>query len=136
MIVLRRWNSAFRSESEAVILSAACLFSGAISLAGYTPASVEITFTELVRFCWSVSLVVGGMLRIMGLLSRRVRLDALGCLLLGWAALVFGLAITKVSPRGIVGALLIAAFGYGCLSRWWQYYRLGKAQRTSTDGAS
>lgn len=123
-----RLHKAFRSEPEAVILSVVCFWSGLVSLLGLVPLSVEVSLSKLMQILWSISLVVGGLLRTSGLMRRRPRLDGLGCLLLGWASLTFGLAITTINIRGLVGALLIAAFGYGCLARWWQYYKLGRAQ--------
>lgn len=132
---IKRLNAAFAAEPEAVVLSLACMMSGVAALAGLRPMSIQLSLDEVLQELWSLSLLVGGLLRTWGLLTRRPRVDGTGALMLAWATLLFGAAAITSSRNAIVGALVITAFGYGSFLRWRSYYRLGKAkQKAEKDG--
>lgn len=82
-------------------------------------ASIEALLPEWLVVAWGLELLLGGLLTAGGLLGRKPDVERVGLLLLGPAALVYGLAISLVVGLngGAVASGITTAFGLACLLR-------------------
>ena len=126
---LLRLTAGFAAEPDAVILAVLCLLGGISALVGPAPGSIAATFPRWLQVAWAIVLLAGGAGRTIGLLARRVDLDAAGCALLGPAALLYGGVVLSRGSQGLVGGSLILALGAGALvrcRRYWTIYRIDR----------
>jgi hypothetical protein len=102
-----------------VLIGALCVFSGLPSLLnGPRPTSIEALLPPGVARVWGAELVIGGLLIVVGVLTRRHRIERAGLFQLGPAAIAYGLAIMFVLGwSGAVAGAVLAAFGTACLAR-------------------
>lgn len=102
-----------------VLVGGLCVFSGFPSLViGPSPTSIEALLPPGLVRLWGAELVLGGLLIVIGVLTRRHRIERAGLFQLGPAAVAYGLAIVFVGGFGgaVAGAVLLS-FGLACLAR-------------------
>lgn len=102
-----------------VLVAAACVLSGLPHLIrGSAPGSLDRALPHGFVRLWGVELVVGGLLILVGLVTRRMRVERAGLHLLGLAALAYAVALAAATrSSGSVAAGLTAATGLAALAR-------------------
>lgn len=102
-----------------LFVGALCIISGLPSLiVGPPPTSLQALLPSAVTRLWGAELVIGGALIVIGVLTRRHRIERAGLFQLGPAAIAYGLAVAFVAGTGgAVAAAILLAFGLACLAR-------------------
>lgn len=102
-----------------IFVGALCVISGLPSLfTGPPAASLEALLPSPLVRLWGAELVVGGLLIVIGVVIEHHRVERLGLMQLGPAAVAYGLAIVfVVGVGGIAAAGVLIAFGLACLAR-------------------
>lgn len=102
-----------------VFIGALCVIAGLPSLFNGPPAeSIEALLPKPIVRIWAAELVIGGLLIVVGVISRRHRIERAGLFQLGPAAVAYGVAVVKVvGAGGIAAAAILFAFGLSCLAR-------------------
>lgn len=101
-----------------------CVVSGVPVVAGLaTPSSLERALPPWLVFTWSLFLLVGAAVALIGVYWPRSVLTALtteriGLALVGVAAYIYGpLLFVRLSWPGLLAAVIIVAFGGSCIRR-------------------
>jgi hypothetical protein len=114
-----------------LFLLALSFISGIPALLGAAPepGSIESSLPAWAAVGWSVCLVGGSGLALIGIYWRQraagLILEQLGLAFVGVAALVYAVCIVSViGATGVLSAGIVAAFGAACLVRWRQIQRV------------
>lgn len=121
----------------AVYLLGFAALAGAIQLLiNRDPKSVQETLSPWMQTAWSLSLIVGPIVTLIGIYWRKpylgMQLETLGLLGTATAALTYSVALASYSgTAGVFSICLTAAFGGAGLHRWRTVSGLVKRMRTT-----
>jgi hypothetical protein len=103
----------------------------------YPPQSVVSTLVRGVQLVWAGAYLIGGVLRLTGILTQLYKVEGAGCLLLAGAGVVYGgTVIAVVGVRGIVPALAFIGIAAASLTRWVEILRIARRATRKTKEAS
>lgn len=93
----------------------------------YPPQIVVSKLVLGVRIAWAIAYLLGGILRLTGILGRWMKLEAAGCILLAGAGVVYGgTVLVVIGPRGSVSALAFVGIAAAATTRWLEILHIGR----------
>lgn len=120
--------------STAVIHDAAIMVAGWYSVQD-APRTILIALPHGPRGAWSAMLLLGGALALLGTITKNVRIETTGCVLVAAAKLVWVVAALSPGSEFVQGADVLAAILIaGATGTMWRFFGLYVGQYLRTKG--
>lgn len=114
--------SPIATAPEEAFLAFICLVTGFTLLFGKaeTP-SLEQLLPRWIAYAWAVELMVGGLVVLVGMFGRWVRVEQIGLVTLAFTCPCYALAIIAVVgiQQGLVSVAFLTAYSLACARRAW-----------------